>query len=88
MILRRITLRNETRFNNDVGVGLRDRLAAQRSTGARPRGSLPAVGAGADSKTDADQPDRQSRYRRQVGWYVHAIEKRSGRPAAGFLLHL
>ena len=41
-----------------------------------------------DFKTDADQPDRQSRYRRQVAWYVHAIEKRSGRPAAGFLLHL
>jgi hypothetical protein len=41
-----------------------------------------------DFKTDVDQPDRQSRYRRQVAWYVHAIEKRSGRPAAGFLLHL
>ena len=28
-----------------------------------------------DFKTDVDQPDRQSRYRRQVGWYVHTHRK-------------
>jgi ATP-dependent exoDNAse (exonuclease V) beta subunit len=42
----------------------------------------------ADFKTDADKPDRQSRYRRQVGWYVRAMEQVSGIPASGYLLHL
>jgi ATP-dependent exoDNAse (exonuclease V) beta subunit len=42
----------------------------------------------ADFKTDADRPSRQSRYRRQVGWYVHAMEQLTGLPAAGCLLHV
>ena len=42
----------------------------------------------ADFKTDADKPDRQSRYRRQVGWYMRAMEQVSGLPASGYLLHL
>src|SRR5262249_24835852 len=29
----------------------------------------------ADFKTDVDQGDRQSRYRRQVGWYMRAMEQ-------------
>src|SRR5882724_2209607 len=67
LILRRITLRNETRFNNDVAVGLRDRLDAQRSTGARPRGFLPASGAAADSKADAESLCRTTELRRGNG---------------------
>jgi ATP-dependent exoDNAse (exonuclease V) beta subunit len=42
----------------------------------------------ADFKTDADKPDRQLRYRRQVGWYVHAMERITGLRAAGCLLHI
>jgi ATP-dependent exoDNAse (exonuclease V) beta subunit len=42
----------------------------------------------ADFKTDADKLDRQSRYRRQVGWYMHAMEKISGTSAAGYVLHI
>jgi ATP-dependent exoDNAse (exonuclease V) beta subunit len=42
----------------------------------------------ADFKTDADKPDRQLRYRRQVGWYVHAMERITGMRAAGCLLHI
>src|SRR5438046_7428695 len=67
LILRRITLRNETRFNNDVAVGLRDRLDAQRSTGARPRGSLPASGAGNASKARAESLCRTTELRRGNG---------------------
>jgi ATP-dependent exoDNAse (exonuclease V) beta subunit len=42
----------------------------------------------ADFKTDAEDPQRLSKYRRQVGWYVHAIEKTTGTAARGCLLHL
>lgn len=42
----------------------------------------------ADFKTDVDKPDRQARYRRQVGWYVHALEKTAGKAATGCLLHI
>jgi ATP-dependent exoDNAse (exonuclease V) beta subunit len=42
----------------------------------------------ADFKTDVDRPDRQSRYRRQVAWYVYALEKVTGVPASGCLLHV
>jgi len=42
----------------------------------------------ADFKTDADKPDRQSRYRRQVGWYMHAMERITGNGSAGFILHI
>ena len=42
----------------------------------------------ADFKTDVDRPDRQSRYRRQVAWYVYAMEKVTGVPASGCLLHV
>jgi len=41
-----------------------------------------------DFKTDAEDPQRLRKYRRQVGWYVHAIEKTTGAPARGCLLHL
>jgi ATP-dependent exoDNAse (exonuclease V) beta subunit len=41
-----------------------------------------------DFKTDVDQPDRQSRYRRQVGWYVHALERTTGAAVTGCLLHI
>src|SRR5947207_14283197 len=54
LILRRITLRNETRFNNDVGVGLGGRLVIKKTTGASPRGSLRAGGDCADSKAAAE----------------------------------
>ena len=42
----------------------------------------------ADFKTDVDQPGRQSRYRRQVGWYVRAMEQITGKPASGFIFHV
>jgi ATP-dependent exoDNAse (exonuclease V) beta subunit len=42
----------------------------------------------ADFKTDVDKPDRQSRYRRQVGWYVRAMEQITGMPARGCVLHV
>jgi len=42
-----------------------------------------------DFKTDAEDPHRLRRYRRQVGWYLHAIEKATGTAAAaGWLLHV
>jgi ATP-dependent exoDNAse (exonuclease V) beta subunit len=41
-----------------------------------------------DFKTDAEDPLRLARYRRQVGWYIHSIEKATGMPARGYLLHL
>jgi ATP-dependent helicase/nuclease subunit A len=42
-----------------------------------------------DFKTDAEDPHRLRRYRRQVGWYLHAIEKATGTTAAGgWLLHV
>jgi ATP-dependent exoDNAse (exonuclease V) beta subunit len=42
-----------------------------------------------DFKTDAEDPHRLRRYRRQVGWYLHAIEKATGTSAAsGWLLHV
>jgi len=42
----------------------------------------------ADFKTDADKPDRQARYRRQVGWYMCAMEQITGAASAGCLLHI
>jgi ATP-dependent helicase/nuclease subunit A len=42
-----------------------------------------------DFKTDAEDSQRLRRYRRQVGWYLHAIEKTTGTySAAGWLLHV
>ncbi|PYS44474.1 MAG: hypothetical protein DMG13_33820 [Acidobacteria bacterium] len=41
-----------------------------------------------DFKTDAENVRRLSKYRRQVGWYIHSIEKTTGRSARGYLLHL
>jgi ATP-dependent helicase/nuclease subunit A len=41
-----------------------------------------------DFKTDADQLDRQFRYRRQVAWYMRAMEKVTGLNATGCLLHI
>ena len=42
----------------------------------------------ADFKTDVDQGDRQQRYRRQVGWYMRALEQITGSSSTGVLLHL
>jgi ATP-dependent helicase/nuclease subunit A len=42
----------------------------------------------ADFKTDADRPDRQARYRRQVGWYMRAMEQITGVSSAGCVLHI
>jgi ATP-dependent exoDNAse (exonuclease V) beta subunit len=42
----------------------------------------------ADFKTDVDKPNRQTRYRRQVAWYVHALEKATGQAVKGCLLHI
>jgi ATP-dependent exoDNAse (exonuclease V) beta subunit len=41
-----------------------------------------------DFKTDADDPQRTAKYRRQVGWYLHAIQKSTAAFAQGYLLHL
>jgi ATP-dependent exoDNAse (exonuclease V) beta subunit len=41
-----------------------------------------------DFKTDVDDLQRGTKYRRQVGWYVHSIEKATGTLARGYLLHL
>ena len=42
-----------------------------------------------DFKTDAEDPNRLRRYRRQVGWYLHAIEKATGTgSASAYLLHI
>jgi ATP-dependent exoDNAse (exonuclease V) beta subunit len=40
-----------------------------------------------DFKTDAEDPQRMGKYRRQVGWYVHSIEKTTGALAKGWILH-
>ena len=40
-----------------------------------------------DFKTDAEDPQRLSKYRRQVGWYIHSIEKARGTTAHGWPLH-
>jgi len=42
----------------------------------------------ADFKTDADSPGRQSRYRRQVGWYMRAMEQITGLRADGCIVHV
>ena len=42
-----------------------------------------------DFKTDVEDSHRLRRYRRQVGWYLHAIEKATGTHSArGWLLHV
>ena len=41
-----------------------------------------------DFKTDADDIQRISKYRRQVGWYLHSMENTTGMPSRGYLLHL
>jgi ATP-dependent exoDNAse (exonuclease V) beta subunit len=41
-----------------------------------------------DFKTDADDIQRAAKYRRQVGWYIHSMEKTTGSPARGCLLHI
>jgi len=42
----------------------------------------------ADFKTDVDQGDRQSRYRRQVGWYMRAMEQITGASSIGVVMHI
>lgn len=39
-----------------------------------------------DFKTDADLTVRRAHYEHQVGWYVHALARMTGRPARGILL--
>jgi ATP-dependent exoDNAse (exonuclease V) beta subunit len=42
-----------------------------------------------DFKTDEEDPQRVTKYRRQVGWYIYSIEKATGASSAGgYLLHL
>jgi ATP-dependent exoDNAse (exonuclease V) beta subunit len=41
-----------------------------------------------DFKTDVEDPKRLLKYRSQVGWYVHAIEKTMSAPTRGYLFHL
>jgi len=41
-----------------------------------------------DFKTDAEDPQRLTNYRRQVGWYVYGMQKLKNRNATGWLLHL
>jgi ATP-dependent helicase/nuclease subunit A len=41
-----------------------------------------------DFKTDAEDPGRVSKYRRQVGWYVHGMEVIRNERVTGWLLHL
>ena len=41
-----------------------------------------------DFKTDAEDSHHIHKYRRQIGWYVHAIEKATRMRARGFLLHV
>ncbi len=39
-----------------------------------------------DFKTDADLDARRQAYRRQIAWYVHALQQMTGAPARGVLL--
>ena len=41
-----------------------------------------------DFKTDVEDPQRATKYRRQLGWYMHSIEKTTGMRSRGYLLHL
>jgi ATP-dependent exoDNAse (exonuclease V) beta subunit len=41
-----------------------------------------------DFKTDAEDAQRLGKYRRQVGWYIHAVEKTTGMLAKGAILHV
>jgi ATP-dependent exoDNAse (exonuclease V) beta subunit len=41
-----------------------------------------------DFKTDAEKPERQARYRDQVGWYMKALEEMTGMSSEGVLLHI
>ena len=41
-----------------------------------------------DFKTDVEKRERQWRYRRQVGWYVRAIEEITGIAGSGVVLHI
>ena len=41
-----------------------------------------------DFKTDVEDAQRLPKYRRQVGWYVHGLEKATGQRARGYLLHI
>jgi len=41
-----------------------------------------------DFKTDAEDPLRFGKYRRQLAWYIHSIEKTTGVTTHGCLLHV
>jgi ATP-dependent exoDNAse (exonuclease V) beta subunit len=41
-----------------------------------------------DFKTDAEDNQRVEKYRRQVGWYTHAIDRTTGATARGWILHI
>lgn len=41
-----------------------------------------------DFKTDAEDSQRAAKYRRQVGWYLRAIDAATGSRSSGWILHL
>jgi ATP-dependent exoDNAse (exonuclease V) beta subunit len=41
-----------------------------------------------DFKTDAEDPGRITKYRRQVGWYTYGLEIATGQRSTGWLLHI
>ena len=41
-----------------------------------------------DFKTDAEDPARVTKYRRQVGWYTYGLEKITQQRTTGWLLHV
>jgi ATP-dependent exoDNAse (exonuclease V) beta subunit len=41
-----------------------------------------------DFKTELEDAQRLNLYRRQVGWYIHAVEQTSGKHATGYVLYL
>jgi ATP-dependent exoDNAse (exonuclease V) beta subunit len=41
-----------------------------------------------DFKTDAEDPERAIKYRRQVGWYLHSLERTTNAATHGYLLHI
>jgi ATP-dependent exoDNAse (exonuclease V) beta subunit len=41
-----------------------------------------------DFKTDAEDPARALKYRRQVGWYTYGLDLITGMRTTGWLLHV
>ena len=64
-------------------------IAAETTNG--PRAFVDGTGTGwvvLDFKTDAEDLQGQSTYRRQLGWYIHAMEKLMGTLVSGYLLYV